>query len=130
MAVDWSTNAAQERQAVTPRTVDARSDPRSTSPSLSPAAAPDAILTELNAARAEAQLWRSRYFDTLQELRDAQASLAACDKSHREWEAAYREVEMNGSLDAQMLEHYRLAVRLIAQGKLAQIPEALYTDAP
>ena len=41
MPVDWSTNAAQERQAVTPRTVDGPPAPfGAPSPSLSPAAAP------------------------------------------------------------------------------------------
>ena len=49
----------------------------------------DALQTERNAAVAEAALWKQRYFETLQELRDAQAERVACDKSHKEWEQAY-----------------------------------------
>ena len=52
----------------------------------------DALLTERNAAQAEAKLWKQRYFDTLQELHDAQSAYASCDKAHEEWQTAYAEL--------------------------------------
>lgn len=105
-------------------------------------AAIDVLQTERNAAHAEAKLWKDRYFTTLQELRDCQASYSACDKSHAEWQAAHAEVlqllrrtevklsnvifSREGADD--MLRHYRFIVGMVARGEwpINEIDPELY----
>lgn len=105
----------------------------------------DALLVERNAARAEASLWRQRFFEQQQELRQAKANFVACDKSHVEWEAAHAEVlqmlrrtevKLADALwerdSAQgMLSHYRAIVGMFARGEwLIDIHPELYREEP
>ena len=63
----------------------------------------DALLTDLNAARAEAAMWQRRLLRMQTDCDQARADLRACEKSHTEWEQAYAEL---------LREHRRLEVRV------------------
>ena len=52
----------------------------------------DDLLTERNAALAEAAMWQRRLLRMQQERDQALADLRAADKSHEAWEAAYADL--------------------------------------